>query len=98
MPTSPKSLAVSPRLVEAAGERLRLSAEAPGGVAPHYRGPQQSPPIGDARCTAAYETAHQSLGGVVTAAVNANQELSAALQTAGIVYATLDVPRPRSSP
>jgi hypothetical protein len=95
MSVQPDRLAVDPELLADAGRRLRALTEALAQVAPHYRGPQQPPPLGDPTCAAAYATAHQQLAGLVTAAAAQAASLAATVSAAAVLYTVLDSGRGR---
>ncbi len=83
-------LAVTPSLVADAGRRLAAMTDALAAVAPHYRGPQAAPALGEPACAAAYATAHHQLAGLVASAVGAGRSLAGSVATAATLYAVLD--------
>src|SRR3954470_14029202 len=89
-PVPADPLAVHPSLLADAGHRLDALTRGLADVAPHYRGPQPTPPIGEAACAAAYAAAHHQLAGLVTAAVGAGRTLAGSVVAAATLYAVLD--------
>jgi hypothetical protein len=87
---APDRLVVTPSVVAEAGHRLTALTAALASVAPHFRGPQAAPPLGEATCTAAYASAHHQLARLVTATVGVGRELAGSLTTAAALYAALD--------
>jgi hypothetical protein len=83
-------LAVSPAHLADAGRHLYALTAALAAVEPHFRGPQQPPPLGDPACMSAYATAHQQLGGLVHLASGQARQLAESMTAAADLYAALD--------
>lgn len=86
----PSRLAVSPSAVADAARQLRALQIALDAARTHLAGPRPAPPVGDAACGLAYESAAHQLGGLVTAAADREHALARSLTAAAALYAGLD--------
>lgn len=86
----PSRLVVSPSAVADVARQLRALQTALDAGRAHLAGPRPAPPVGDAACGLAYQTAAHQLGGLVTAAAEREHALAGALTAAAAFYAGLD--------
>lgn len=91
----PARIVVRPSLLADVGRRLEALRGALDRTATHLAGPRPAPPVGNAACGLAYQSATHQLAGLVTTTLERQHALTRSLTTAAAFYAVLDGGRGR---